>query len=868
MTSSIALSKQALDRFRVGHQDLRAVLPDTFSEEFNFNTTADVAPFEGFIGQDRAVEALEFGLGVRAHGWNIFIVEPSGSGRSSTLKHTLELMAPKSGFPEACDIVCVYNFAEPERPKFIKLGKGQAKGFSDDIFNLFYALERKILAYLRGPVHRGKIAELETLFTVTDDGIGTINKELRQTSIDISCDKDEPRRVYFQVCLSATFGFIVVVVWENGGMPLDKNEISALGEEEVKKITEMQSRIMVDMQQGRFNNSLQTSIENIQAVAQDLVEKNVRNLFLSETEGLVEKYGNRVKAFIHDLGEYLTKNIEGFLMHGQNGGGAGGDAQRQNPKNQPLPFNVKVFVDNSDIGAVPIVFEHNPSYYRLFGEIRREVSGPGVYKTDHTMVEAGSFLKANGGILVLQVEEILQQSGIWERLISALSSRSFDVSEIPGMLSLLGRGGITPETIEDVNVKLVLVGNRWIYQEMLAQPLFADQLRDLFKITAEFDIAVPRTRKTISEFAGLISAFCSKENLAPLDVPAVVGVLNYASRMAGHRERFSLDMRAIKDIIVESARWASAEGADVAREAHVRKALEKSVHRASLLRDKVHEQFRDGLQMVEVAGSKVGQVNGLGVFQASNLLFSIPTKVTAQTFVGGGGIINIEGLVGLSGPFHKKSFETLKGYVGRRYAQKFNPSFSATVSFEQSHFELDGDSALLVQIYSILSSLSRLPLHQGIAVTGSMNQLGEVQPIGHAGHKIEGFFDVCVLRGLTGEQGVIIPSKNKPELVLREDVVEAVRQGQFHIWAISTMEEGLEILTGVKAGDVEGKIKTGPRKGHDKYPKDSVNFLVAERLWELTEATTTKGNTVKNRKDKSGLEQEGDDAKCDKCGKS
>ena len=841
------LGKGAMDKLKLKHRDLRAVCNGRSFGAFRFEDTRSIVPLEGFIGQERAMEALEFGLRNHAHGWNIFAVEPSGARRSSTLNHAIRSMVPHSDFPEVHDIVCVHNFKNPESPQFIKLARGKASGFAEAINELGRTLQRKTRAYIESMEHLGDIKTIEAAHTAKDPRFSHINDELSKHAIKLSVGIIAFR---FFVTYNGGSGVRSFLKTENEERPLTDEEANSLSKEEDKErseYTEMLGKMVID----QFQDLILGTATDLGEAVQELKKKYVDDLFVSQTEDFATKHGEAVLAYIDDLRKYASENVDDlFLESGAGGMDAtmGGVLAQQHREDAFRPFRVKVFVDNSKIDTnVPIVFEDDPTYKHLFGEIGHK---------DHTTVRSGSFIRANGGVLVLPMENIIQEAGVWERLVSVISSGNFELTEMPGVLPFVDRGGLTPEAISDVSVKVILVGSAWLYGLMLDDPLFKEQLRDLFRVTAEFDGDIPRTKETTKSFVRLVSAFCAKEKLLPFNASAVVGVLNYALRIAESRDKFSLDMRAIKDIVIEAAQWARAEDSDRVSEGHVRKALEKSVYRVSFTKEKVYEQIQEGLILLDLEGNKVGQVNGLSVYDTGDILFGGLQRITAQTFVGRSGVVDIEELAWPSDDgSHKKSFEIIKGHLGGKYARQFSLSFSAFVSFEQRYGESIGDSASLAEFYVILSSLSEFPLNQGIAVTGSMNQMGEVQPIGGVIHKIEGFFDVCSARGLTGDQGVIIPRQNKSDLVLRDDVVEAVQEGKFHIWAISHIGEGLEILTGVKMGEVTGKIEDGPRSGHDKYEEGTVNHLVAEKLWKLTKAARVS----RENKDKDNPEDKSND---------
>lgn len=489
-----------------------------------------------------------------------------------------------------------------------------------------------------------------------------------------------------------------------------------------------------------------------------------------------------------------------------------------------LPFRryeVNVIVDNSELKGAPVVVELNPTYQNLFGRMEKEAQF-GVLTTDFTMIRGGSLHKANGGYLVLRVEVLLQNPLSWDSLKRALTSRKVAVEEPGERLGFISIKGLKPEPIP-LNVKVILIGNPLLYQMLY---IYDMDFLELFKVKADFDTIMNRTEENMRKYAAFVCAFCRKENLRHLDASAVAKVVEYSSRIAEDQEKLSTRFAEIADIIREANFYATQENAKNVTADHVKKAIEEKVYRSNLIQDKIKDMIKRNFLLIDTEGEAVGQVNGLSVIGLGDFAFGRPSRVTASIGMGKEGIIDIEREARLGGPIHTKGVMILSGYLAEKYAQDKPLSLSARLVFEQSYEEIEGDSASSTELYAILSALSGLPIKQNIAVTGSVNQKGEIQAIGGVNEKIEGFYEVCKAKGLTGKQGVLIPESNVQNLMLKEEIIDAVKAGKFHIYSVKTIEEGIEILTGVEAGS---------RRSDRTFEEKTVNYLVNERLKEIAE---------------------------------
>jgi lon-related putative ATP-dependent protease len=607
-------------------------------------------------------------------------------------------------------------------------------------------------------------------------------------------------------------GFVnipLVKVEEDGKViqrEMQQEEFEALPEEEQKRLQEISEKIS--------QHTLETlrKIRDLEKTLKDRIKELERNIsrsaispFLSE---LRERYGKfqKLLEWIASMEEDVIKNFNIFVAA----------ARDESIEVDFGKYMVNVFVSNDPEEGAPVIRESNPTYYNLMGKVEYE-SRQGYLYTDFRKIVAGAIHRANGGYLVLEAEELLRQYLSYDALKRALKDEKLTIENLGEQLGFLPVSSLRPEPIP-LNIKVVIVGTRLIYYLL---SLYDKEFSELFKIKADFDVDMPRNENTEYDMAVFVAEYTQQENLLPYDREAVGEVIEYASRLADHKQRMTTQMNKITEVLVEATAWARAEGKEAVEASDVRKAIKEMRYRVSLIEDRMFKAFEDGILRVEVDGERVGQINGLTVIDMREHSFGHPVRITSNVYMGQEGVVNIEREVKLTGPIHNKGLLILSSYLGKKYAQDMPLTLSARIAFEQTYEEIEGDSASSTELYCLLSSLSGYSLKQGIAVTGSVDQFGNIQPIGGVNEKIEGFFRYCKLRGLTGEQGVMIPKQNLIHLMLDHEVLEAVEEGKFHIWAIDTVDEGLEILTGVPAGvpDESGK-----------YPDETVHGKAKERL--------------------------------------
>ncbi|MFH0777612.1 MAG: Lon protease family protein, partial [Candidatus Eisenbacteria bacterium] len=497
-----------------------------------------------------------------------------------------------------------------------------------------------------------------------------------------------------------------------------------------------------------------------------------------------------------------------------------------------LEYDVNVVVDNSGMKGRPVVIETTPTYRNLFGSIERVVGRFGEWRSDFTRVKAGSLLRANGGYLVLNALDVLIEPGVWQALKRTIRNRIIEIQPYDPFYLFAGTS-LKPEPV-DYDLKVVMIGDSYLYNLLYT---YDEDFKKIFKVKADFDTVVRRSDESIYDYACFVAKVCEDEGLPHFDRTGTAAVAEYGARLAGNREKLTTRFIQISDIVREACYWASKESAELVSSAHVEKAIEEKIYRVRLIEEKIQELIERGVLMVDIEGAKVGQLNGLSIYDLGDHAFARPSKITSQTSMGRAGIINIEREANLSGKTHDKGVFILSGYIRATYAKDRPLTLSASLCFEQSYAGVEGDSASAAELFAFLSSLSEIPLRQDIAVTGSINQMGEIQPIGGVNEKIEGFFDVCRAKGLTGSQGVVIPKRNLEDLMLRRDVVRAVEEGKFHVYAITRVEDGLEILTGMPAGE------RGPR---GKFPQGTVNYSVEEKLAQMSEKMKEFGETAKS----------------------
>jgi lon-related putative ATP-dependent protease len=762
-------------------------------------TTEHIEPLEGIIGQRRAVSALQFGLGIQELGFNIYVAGPPGIGKMTAVKSFLEELARQKETPP--DWCYVNNFEDPYQPKALRLPPGWGARLAQDIKNLIEHVRREL----------PKVFESEEYSARRDEIVKAINQQ-REAIINRVQEKASQAGFLLQ---AAPFGILIVPVL--GGRPLSDAEFQSLPQAAREDIQRRRDALQEDLKVAM------KEIRALEKLAQERLTELDRQVALYMVGGLIddlrEKYRElpEVLEYLDALQKDILENIELFKGEQKSEG-------ELPPWAKELPFrkySVNVLVDNSKQQGTPVVVELNPVYHNLFGRIEKETQFGALY-TDFTMIKAGSLHRANGGYLVLPIEDVLRSLLSWDGLKRALRSREIFIEELGERLGFIATKSLRPQPIP-LDVKVVLVGHPIFYYLLHA---YDEEFPELFKVKADFDTRMDASPENIRDFLKFLCTFCQKERLKHLDNTAVAKLLEHAARLAEDQQKLSTHFGAIADIIREANYWALQEGSSHIRARHVQRALDEKVYRSNLIQERIQEMIARDTLLIDTEGQAVGQVNGLSVINLGDYTFGKPSRITASVGAGREGIIDIEREVELGGPIHSKGVLILSGYLAQKYAQDKPLTLTAKLVFEQSYEGVEGDSASSAELYALFSALSGVPIKQGIAVTGSVNQHGEVQAIGGVNEKIEGFFDVCKIKGLTGEQGVLIPKSNVQNLMLREDIVEAVRAKKFHIWAVSTIDEGIEILTGVPAGE----------RGRDgKFPEGTINYLVDQRLREFAE---------------------------------
>jgi ATP-dependent Lon protease len=782
------------------------------AKTFDFRTTADIKPCQDIIGQDRALAAIKTGLKLEHRGYNIFITGLAGTGRTTTIKHLLERLEKKGPIPP--DVCYMNNFRNAMMPRCIELAAGQGNELHADMNRLMTELMTKIPSVFQSEYYKERRKKLiEDVQAKQKDIIGGFEKEIAGEGFAM---------VRMQIGPIVKPEIVPVV----DGAPVQLPQLEKLAEEgklpkeKIKTYEESAEKLAERMQQ------VYAKVKDLEREANRLLEKLDRETVEPVIRDLIQEIDRKYR---NDELSRELEDVEAALMHkldlfrsSEEEGQQGQQAQAAEPGEREDPFRefrVNVVVDNSETKAPPVVIENFPNFRNLFGAIERDLVLGGVSRTDHMNIRAGSFHRANGGHLVLNALDVLIEPGVWQSLKRTLKS-SEAVIQSYDPWSFMGSSTLKPEPMK-LKVKIVLIGDDYLYY-LLYQ--LDEDFRKIFKIKAEFDHEVKSSASVIKQYAGFVRALADKERLKPFDRSGVCALVEYGVRLAGRQNKLSTRFSEIADVIREAEYIARGNGNAGVRDEDVRAAIRLRIERVNLIEDKIQEHIDEGTLIIDTAGRVVGQVNGLSVYDLGDYLFGRPSRITARTAIGNAGVINIERESDLSGRTHNKGVLILAGYFRGKYGEAHPLAMSASLCFEQSYGGVDGDSASSAELYAILSSIGDLPLRQDIAVTGSINQKGEIQPIGGVNEKIEGFYRVCKSRGLAGSEGVIIPERNVGDLMLDEEVVEAVSRGKFHVYPVRTVDEGIAILAGVPAG------KPSTR---GTYPKGTVHRVVQDRLLEM-----------------------------------
>ena len=772
---------------------------------FEFTSTGDIDPIEGILGQDRAMKAIKLGVDLRSPGYNIYIAGLSGSGKATTVKQMLKQAT--SGCPMLYDYAYVNNFKNPDSPLLLTFPKGSAKEFKSDLSSAIEVLKQRIPLTLEGELYLNRKKLIIEEYGQSEQELMTsFDKKLREKGFSLG-----------QVKVGEAIRPDIIPLINDQPVPIfqleeliQKEKITKeQAQEIIKEYNNHQQELQLLFKRGlKLSRDFQEKLQKLEKDSSEVVVKGI-------TDGLKEKYTSKeILSYLRQVEENILQNIQVFT-----GQKPEGDTTREGFLIDYFrEYEVNIILDNAESEECPVVIETSPTFTNLFGTIEKVSDGRGNWYADFTNIKSGSLLRANGGFLVLNVYHLFEEPGVWKTLKRVLTYHKLEIQEPPFLLQM-SPTSIKPQHI-DIDTKVILIGSDLIYA-YLSQREY--DFKKMFKVKADFDYEIERTDDILIEYARVIKKLIKDEKLKEFDKTGIAYLIEISAVFAGKKTKLTTRFSQIADIAREATFWANEEGVDFVFAKHVEKAYLFARERHGMLEDKITEMFENGTFLIDTSGERIGQINGLAVYDADFYSFGRPTRITATVSLGSGTIINVEREAGMSGRHYNKGVLIISGYFKETFGQDLPLSFNANLVFEQSYGTVDGDSASCAEIFALLSTLSGLTIKQTIAVTGSLNQKGDVQPIGGVNEKIEGFFDICKMKGFTKNQGVIIPVQNVKDLMLREDVVKSVRKKEFHIYPISRVEEGIEILTGVKAG----------KKSAKGYEPKTVFYLVECKIKDL-----------------------------------
>ncbi len=792
---------------------------------FSFETTSDIDALTEMLGQPRAVEAVQFGIDIQGDGYNIYALGAPGTGKRTLVLDYLNQRAPAEATPD--DWCYVNNFDEPQKPRTLRLPPGKGPGLQYDMEQLVEDVRRALPSAFESDEYRQwRQALEESAFADQQDQFERVHRKAEEEGL--------------QVTWTPT-GLVFTPMRD--GKPLPPDEVDQLPDEERERLREMaeefQKEILDIMQQApRAQRAARQKLKELNRdVSRQAFEPLIDEL-RAKYEALpkVVEYLDAVKSDLMENAEQLI-NLQGSAKESLEEGVA--PVSRHALETAMLrAYQVNVLVTRPNGGA-PVIYEDNPTHQNLLGRVE-QIAHMGTLFTDFMLIRAGTLLQANGGYLVIEVQKLLSSPYAWEGLKRALRAREVKIENLGETLGLITTVSLEPEPVP-IKLKVVLLGTRMLYY-LLGE--YDPDFAELVKVPADFATDMDRNEESDELYARLIAGLVQRSGLRPFDKHAVGRVIEHGSRVTGDSQKLSVHLRGIADLLREAEHRSRENGNEIVKAEDVQRAIDAHIYRSSRMQERMREMTERGVILIDTSGAKVGQVNGLAVFPFGDVLYGQPSRITARTRMGDGHVIDIEREVELGGPLHSKGVLILQGYLSGRYAKDIPLSLSASLVFEQSYGEIGGDSASSAELYTLLSSIAEVPIRQSLAVTGSVNQHGEVQAIGAVNEKIEGYFDLCNARGLSGDQGVLIPASNVQHLMLRHDVVDAVDTGTFHIHAVETIDQGLELLTGVAAGESDDE---------GNYPEDSLNGRIFARLKDLAEERRKFGrDTEEHEEDDDG----------------
>lgn len=772
---------------------------------FDFKTTAKLEPGFEIIGQEKAIKALKIGVDINSPGYNIFITGLAGTGKLTTIQKMLEDISPKCA--ELQDYVYVNNFADPDRPILLVMKAGEGQKFKNELKTTILFLLKEIPKVLDGKRFSEKKKNLVTALGQKQASMmESFERRLKRNNFTLGkIGEGEAARTEIFAVIEQQPVFIQQLPEFVNTKKISRQKAQTIA----KKYAEYQQELQkVYKETMKITRDFQDKLSKLEiAATENLVKGAIDNLRDNFNEKVIKNY-------LDSLESDVLENINVFKIQYEKA-----DDQREAEEGLLIEYGANVILDNSSITERPVIIETNPSYKSIFGTIEKIHTDEGEWYSDFTKIKAGSLLRANGGFLVMKAMDVFAEPGVWSSLKRVLQYGKLEIQDNYNF-GFISPSSLKPEPIK-INTKVILIGNEFIYS-ILSEG--EDDFNKIFKIKAEFDYEIKNENGILNDYAKVIKKIISSENLLDFDKSAIIKLLEYSSRFAGSKKKLTTQFAQIADLIREANYWAKDFGEKLVSDYHIIQAYESAKDRHNLGESKLQEMIDEGTILIDTEGDRIGQINGLAVYGCENFTFGKPTRITASVSLGKGDILNVEREAGLSGQTHNKGVLIISGYFREKFGNKVPLSFNASLVFEQGYGMIDGDSASVTEICAIISCLANVPIKQYYAITGSVNQKGDIQPIGGVNEKIEGFFDVCKKRGLNGKHGVIIPMQNVSDLVLKQEVIDAVNEGNFSVYPVSQAFEAIELLTGFKAGE--------PDKNGD-YPPDTIFGLVEKRLHEM-----------------------------------
>lgn len=796
---------------------------------FTFHTTNDLPDFKETIGQERALHALDFGLSLESTGFNIFLLGEHGTGKMTTVRSFLSQKATNEPVPK--DWCYVYNFKEPDVPLAIAFEPGEASVFQKDMDEVIKILKVEI----------PKVFESKEYEKQKNKIIEESQKKHREIFTSL---EEEAQEKGFSV--RKTVSGLIIVPVKKTGEPLTEEDYELVEEKTRKKIDEIGKTLQEKL------NDIMLVVRASEKLVKEEIAKLEKEAALGAVGHLIDELKNKyrenekITAYLEDAKEDILEHLDDFKTQEEQTPQL---SFMRIPRMEPTftRYTVNVLVNNEDCKGAPCIFESNPTYYNLSGRIEHKIQY-GLALTDFSMIKAGSLHKANGGYIVINALDLLRNIFAYDALKRAIRNKEVKIEDVWEQYRLISTTTLKPEAIP-LDVKVIFLGDPYLYYLLYN---LDEDYRELFKVKADFDSRMNRTDENIQKYAFFVANLSREEKLLPFDKKGVAKIVEVSSRLADHQNKLSSRFSDVSDVLREASYWASKSNSSIVSDVHVQNAIDEKIYRTNRIEERLREMILEGTIIVDTTGAKIGQVNGLAVIDLGDYSFGKPSRITAKTYVGKAGVVNIERETKMSGKIHEKAILIITNYIGSRYATKKPISLSASITFEQLYDMVEGDSASCAELYALLSSIAGVPLKQNIAVTGSMDQNGDVQPVGGINEKIEGYFDLCRIIGLDGSHGVIIPARNVKNLMLKTDVVEAVKEGKFFIYPIQKADEGLEIMTGMQVGEL----------GDDgTYPEGTINYLVVKRLAEISESMEKKKEKEEEKEENKETKEEKEEQK-------